>query len=114
LVTDIVSAIPPPTEVDALPVLTATAMLESAHAGAVEVGLGDALADGSPEAAGFADADADADGSGEGDIDRPKLGDALGSAATGSSLDPNALCSNHHASHRTMSRPTTTAARRRQ
>ena len=70
----------------------------------------EALADGAADAEGSVAAD----GSAEGVIDRPKLGDGLGSAAAGSSLEPNAVCSNHHDSHRTTSRPTTRAARRRQ
>jgi hypothetical protein len=101
-----------------LAVATETAMSESTQAALAEgLGLGDGLAE--PLADGAVDADgsaapAVASSSGDGDIVRPKLGDSLGEAAGVPSFDPNAIWSSHQPSHRTTSRPTMTAARRRQ
>jgi hypothetical protein len=101
-----------------LAVAAETAMSESTQSALADgLGLGDGLAE--PLADGAADADGSASppegwSSGEGDIVRPKLGDSLGAAADGSSFDPKAAWSSHQPSHRTISSPTMTAARRRQ
>jgi hypothetical protein len=105
---------PLPTGVVGLPVEAETVMSESRQSELADgLGLGDGLADPLAEGAGGL-APSVGSPSGEGDNVRPKLGDGLGDCADGSSLDPKAACSSHHPNHSTTSRPTMTAARRRQ
>jgi hypothetical protein len=99
-----------------LAVAAETAMSESTQSVLADgLGLGDGLAEPLADGAGDADGSTSvASSSGEGDMVRPKLGDSLGAAAGASSFDPKAARSSHNPSHRTTTRPTMTAARRRQ
>ena len=114
-----VSPIPPPTVVVAPAVADRDRDVGSRRSRRWPTGSGSATGWPTPLADGAADADGSASPavgspSGEGDIVRPKLGDGLGAAADGSSFEPKAAWSSHQPSHRTTSRPTMTAARRRQ
>jgi hypothetical protein len=115
LVTVSVRAIPPPTVVVAPAVAAVTAMSASTQSALADgLGLGDGLAESLADGAADADASNVGSPSGEADMLSPKLGDALGAVAEGSSFDPKAAWSSHQPSHRTTRRPTMTAARRRQ
>jgi hypothetical protein len=97
-------------------VAAVTSTSESTHCALADgLGLGEGLADAPADALAAGSGDSPPESSsGSGDMDNPKLGEALGSWADGSSLDPKAAWSNHHPNHRTTSRPTMTVARRRQ